>query len=142
MRSSPSPAPEHPSESGPGLGWRADRGSAPVEFLLVGMLVVVMGLALVQVVLMLHVRNTLTSSAYEGARHAAQADRTLADGEQRALAMAADALGGIATQARSRTDTAEGAPVVVVELTAPVPVLGLFGVGSVTVDARAFDEAP
>jgi Flp pilus assembly protein TadG len=119
---------------------RADRGSAAVEFVLVGALVTLLGLALVPLVLVLHVRNTLTSSAHEGARHGAQADRSLADGERRAQEMAADALGGLDVDATARLDWADGAAVVVVEVRAPAPVIGLWGPGTLTVDARAFDE--
>lgn len=130
MRSSRSPGPD---------GAR-DGGAATVEFVLVGTLVVLMGLALVQLVLALHVRNTLTSSAYEGARHAAQADRSLADGEHRAVAIAADALGGIDATAVARHSSAAGGDVVVVTMTAPLPLLGVWGPGTLSVEARAFDE--
>ncbi|HET9944946.1 MAG TPA: TadE family protein, partial [Actinomycetes bacterium] len=60
---------------------RRDDGSAVVEFVLVGVLLTALFLALVQLGLALHVRNTLQASAAEGARFAANADRTQADGE-------------------------------------------------------------
>jgi Flp pilus assembly protein TadG len=128
MRSNRSPAPD-------------DRGSAPVEFVLVGTLVLLLGLALVQLVLVLHVRSTLLSSAYEGARHAAQADRSLADGEARAESLAADALAGLTVDATASTGTVDGAAAVAVEVAAPMPVIGLWGPGTLHVQARAFDEA-
>lgn len=134
MRSTRSPVPDLRDED-------LDRGSAPVEFVLVGTLVVLLGLALVQLVLVLHVRSTLTSSAYEGAHHAAQADRSLADGEARARQLAADALGGLEVEATATTATVDGAAVVTVDVTAPLPVVGLWGPGTLRVDARAFDEA-
>ncbi|WP_084039443.1 TadE/TadG family type IV pilus assembly protein [Demequina sp. NBRC 110053] len=129
MRSSPSLDPER------------QRGSATVEFVLVGSLVVLLGLALVQLVLALHVRNTLTSSAYEGARTAAQADRGLADGEDRARSLARDALGGIAVDTDAWEASVDGAPVAVVELSAPAPVVGMWGPGTLRVEARAFEES-
>ena len=119
---------------------RRDRGSAPVEFVLVGTLVLLLGLALVQLILVLHARSTLVSSAYEGARHAAQADRTLADGESRAESLAADALGGLVVEATASEGTVDGAAIVTVEVAAPMPVVGLWGPGTLRVEARAFDE--
>ncbi|WP_084106096.1 TadE/TadG family type IV pilus assembly protein [Demequina sp. NBRC 110056] len=129
MRSSPSRAPD------------GDRGSAAVEFVLVGTLVLLLGLALLQLILALHVRNTLTSSAFEGARSAALADRGLADGEARAESLATDALGGISAVAQAREETVAGATVVVVEVAAPMPVIGLWGPGILRVEARAFEES-
>ena len=117
-----------------------ERGSAAVEFVLVGTLVVLIGLAVVQLVLALHVRNILTSSAYEGARYAAQADRSLADGQERSLEMVTSALGGIDVQAAVSIETYDGADVVLVTLEAPVPLVGLWGPGTMAVDARAFVE--
>lgn len=117
-----------------------DRGSAAVEFVLVGTLVVLIGLAVVQLVVAMHVRNTLTSSAFEGARYAAQADQTLDDGHDRSLEMSHSALGGIDVVATVSTQMHEGVDVVVVTLEAPVPLVGLWGPGTMTVSARAFAE--
>ncbi|WP_297081381.1 TadE/TadG family type IV pilus assembly protein [uncultured Demequina sp.] len=132
MRSTPSPAGDA----------ARDRGSAVVEFVLVASLVVLLGLALLQLVLAVHVRNTLTSSAYEGARIAAQADRTLADGEARAEAMAAEAMAGVDTTATASASAVDGADLVLIELSAPLPVIGLWGPGTLTVEARAIAESP
>lgn len=128
MRSSRSPATD------------GDRGSAAVEFVLVGTLVVLIGLAVLQLVLALHVRNTLTSSAYEGARHGARADRTLDDAVARSEEMAREALGGREIVATASEEMENGAAVVVVQIEADVPLIGLWGPGTMTVDARAFDE--
>ncbi|WP_131745746.1 TadE/TadG family type IV pilus assembly protein [Frankia sp. Cppng1_Ct_nod] len=49
----------------------ADRGSAVVEFVLVGTLLLFLFLGVVQVGIVLHIRNTLAADAAEGARHAA-----------------------------------------------------------------------
>jgi len=130
MPSSPSREAEAPHE----------RGSAVVEFVLVGALVVLVGLAVLQLTLAVHMRNTLTSSAYEGARLAAQADRTLADGAARAENMAAEAMAGVDADATASIVVAGDAEVVVVEIRAPLPVIGLWGPGSLRVDARALLE--
>ncbi|WP_308127774.1 MULTISPECIES: TadE/TadG family type IV pilus assembly protein [unclassified Frankia] len=54
----------------------AERGSAVVEFVLVGMLLLLLFLGVIQVGLVLHVRNTLAADAAEGARHAANLGMT------------------------------------------------------------------
>lgn len=48
-----------------------EHGSAPVDFALVSVLVVALGLGLLQLALGLHVRNVLVDAAGEGARRAA-----------------------------------------------------------------------
>ncbi|WP_238581654.1 TadE/TadG family type IV pilus assembly protein [Demequina aestuarii] len=112
-----------------------------MEFVLVGILVVLIGLAVLQLVLALHVRNTLLSSAYEGARHGARADRSLDDGVARSEEVARTALGSREVVASAARDTVDGAGVVVVTLESTVPLVGLWGPGTMRVEARAFDEA-
>ena len=59
---------------------RSERGAAVVDFVLVTVVLVPLVLGIAQVALVLHVRNTLTAAASEGARLAATADRAPADG--------------------------------------------------------------
>jgi Flp pilus assembly protein TadG len=59
---------------------RDERGSAVAEFTLVGVLLTVLALAVVQLALALHVRNTLLDAAAEGARYAALAGSSSSDG--------------------------------------------------------------
>ena len=59
---------------------RDQRGSAVVDFVLVLVVLLPLVLGILQLALVLHVRNTLTAAASEGARHAATADRGPADG--------------------------------------------------------------
>lgn len=118
-----------------------DQGSAAVEFVLVGTVVVLIGLAVLQLVLALHVRNTLLSSAYEGARHGARADMTLADGVARTEEVAHAALGRRDIVATAAHGTEAGASVIVVTVEADVPLVGLWGPRTMSVEARAFDEA-
>lgn len=103
------------------------------------LLVILVG-ALMQLALALHVRNTLISCAAEGARLAASEDRSLAEGEVRAEFLAEASLGGYPVQADASMTMVDGAPVVVVSLTAPTPVVGLWGFGSMSVQARAIKE--
>ena len=73
---------------------RDERGSAPVDFVLVGSLVTLMFLAVVQLGIDYHVRNVLAASVAEGARYAANADvADAAVGASRANALITRALG-------------------------------------------------
>lgn len=119
---------------------RDEAGSAAVEYTLVSVLLVVIVAGLFQLALALHVRNTLTSAAAEGARHASRADVGLDAGADRTREMVEGALGGYPVSVTVRIETVNGAPVDVVEVRAPVPVLGLWGFGTMTVDARAYEE--
>ncbi len=119
---------------------RHDEGSEVVEFTLVSILVVMVVVGVIQLAVTLHVRNTLIACAAEGARLAAAEDRTLADGEERAESLAHASLGGYPAEARASVVTIDGALTIVVTMTAPVPVVGLWGVGSMSVDARALEE--
>lgn len=118
----------------------ADEGSAVVEFVLVGALLTVLAAGLFQLALTLHVRNIMLSSASEGAHVGALADLGPADGATRASQLAAAALGGLPVSAEARSiDTGES-DVVEVTLSAPVPVLGIWGAGSMRVTAHAIEE--
>lgn len=117
-----------------------DRGSAPVEFTLVSVLLVILVMGVVQLALALHVRNTMTSCAAEGARVAAAGDRSLADGEARSRGMLRDALGDYPVRITSSNGVVDGAPIAIVTASAPVPVLGLWGFGSMAVAVRAYEE--
>ena len=125
-RSTPSPAAD-------------DAGSAVVDFVLVGALLVVLAVGLFQLTLTLHVRNIMLSSASEGAHFGALGDVTPADGAARASELAAAALGGMDVSATGQT--VDAGHVVEVTLSAPVPVLGIWGAGTMTVTAHAIEEA-
>ena len=119
-----------------------DRGSATVEFALVSVLTCVLFAAVLQVALAVHVRNTLIAAAAEGARYGAAADRTPADAAQRATEIITASLSG----AYARDVTADyqrvaGVLTVVVEVAAPMPVLGLVGPNdALDVQAHAMAE--
>ncbi|GAA1171208.1 MULTISPECIES: TadE/TadG family type IV pilus assembly protein [Microbacterium] len=57
-----------------------DRGSAPVEFVLVGTLLTALTLAVLQLAFAVYVRNVVHDAAVEGAYHAALADTTPQEG--------------------------------------------------------------
>lgn len=105
-----------------------ERGSAVAEFTLVGVLLTVLALAVVQLGLALHVRNTVLDAAAEGARYASLAGSSDADGVVRtreliSAAISSDYAGEVSA---SRT-TIDGVPVVAVTVRATLPVVGLLG---------------
>jgi hypothetical protein len=98
----------------------------------------------VQLTLVLHVRNTLVDCAAQGARYAAAAGREPADGVARTAELATAELSG----AYARDVTAGRAhlgDVDVVEVTvrAPMPVVGFLGPGGIlVVRGHAMVEGP
>jgi hypothetical protein len=117
-----------------------------VDFVLVSVLVVTLFLLLLQVGLVLHVRNVLVASAAEGARYGATADRSAEEGAARARQAVAGALGGrVARTIRCAPvdgEELDGQPVVDVTCTGPVPVVFLpTGALSLTVHGHALEES-
>jgi Flp pilus assembly protein TadG len=105
----------------------AERGSAPVEFVLVGVLLVALVLGVLQVGAVLFVRNTALDAAAEGARWAA-IEGTPSAGAARAAQVLTAALGSsYAADVRAGIATEAGVPVTVVTVRTPLPVLGLIG---------------
>ena len=100
---------------------RPARGAAIVDFVLVLTILVPLFLGILQLGLVLMVRNTLASAAAEGARHAAALDRDLADGKARTRAQIADALSGrFADDVDATTVAVDGRPTVRVTVRATV----------------------
>jgi hypothetical protein len=128
------------------LRTRGDEGNSVVEFTLVSALLVFLFLGVLQVGLALHTRNVLVSAAQEGARYAANADRSPEEGVERTRAAIGEALG---TGARDRMQvtplpvgTEGGVPVVGMRVSGPLPVVFLpVGPLRVTVDGHALEEA-
>jgi Flp pilus assembly protein TadG len=114
-----------------------------VEFVLVSVLVVVLLLAVVQLGLALHIRNTLVSAAGEGARFAAASDRTPGDGAEHTRALIRQGLpDGYADQVSSRYTTVEGVLTIEVEVRANLPVFGWIGPsGTLVVTGHAMEES-
>lgn len=119
-----------------------ERGSAVVDFVLVMLILIPLFLGIMQLALVLHVRNTLASAASEGARYAATQDRGLGDGEAKTRSEISGALSGrYASNVSAEQDTVEGAPGVVVAVEAEVPPLGLWGPAvKLRVEGHAIEE--
>ena len=105
-----------------------DDGSAAAEFVLVGALLTVLTLSVMQFGLALHVRNTAIDAAGEGARVAALADNSLADGVRRTTDLLSLALGdAYAGDVTAAYGDFLGHPAASVTVRAPLPLLGLLG---------------
>lgn len=115
-----------------------------MEFTLVGVLLTALFLALLQLGLALHVRNTLTASAAEGARYAANADRDATSGAGVTQQLIRDTLAdSFARDVSSGFETVDGVPTVYVEVRATLPVFGLLGPPrSLVVRGHAIEESP
>jgi len=95
---------------------------------MVSVLVVVLFLAVFQLGLALHTRNTLISCASEGARLGARADAVPGQGVSRTESLISSSLSpNYARHVSSRETVVAGVRVVEVRVVAPVPVLGLLG---------------
>jgi Flp pilus assembly protein TadG len=120
---------------------RSDRGSAVVDFVLVAPLLLLLGLAVVQFALVLHVRATLTSAAAEGARAASLAGADPLAGVRRARALVADNVAGsVVRRVTAGSVTVSGLPVMAVRIEAVLPLLGLLGPTTMTVEGHALQE--
>lgn len=107
---------------------RDDRGSAVAEFTLVGVLLTVLALAVVQLALALHVRNTVLDAAAEGARYAALAGSSLGDGIERTRDLIGAAISAeYADEVTASRTSIGGVPAVEVTVRATLPVVGLLG---------------
>lgn len=115
-----------------------------VDFVLVLVVLLPLFLGILQVALVLHVRNTLTSAASEGARYAATADRPLAAGVARTREQVAGALAArFARRVTASPATVLGAPGVQVQVVAEVPPLGLWGPAvRLVATGHAVEEVP
>jgi len=107
---------------------KAERGSAVVDFVMVGALLTVFFLAIIQLALILHVRNTLIDAAASGARYGTLADRDAGDARERTTQLI-----GVALSPEFARDVSTGeasyAGIRTLEVTvrAPLPVIGLIG---------------
>ncbi len=103
-----------------------------------------MFLGVLQLALVVHVRNTLIDCASEGARYAGLADRVPTDGVARTRQLLTESLGpAYSRDVIARSSIVNGVAVVEVEVRAPLPALGLLGVGnSVTAVGHGLIEGP
>ncbi|GAB4083916.1 hypothetical protein GCM10028784_05460 [Myceligenerans cantabricum] len=121
---------------------RDERGAAVAEAVVVTGFVLALLLGVVQVALAVHVRALAIDAAAEGARVAARADRGPADGVARTRYLLAASLNGAyARDVVAHETVLDGLAVIEVEVTTPLPVVGLLGpAAAVTVRGHALEE--
>lgn len=121
---------------------RRERGAAVVDLVLVLLVLVPLVLSVLQVALVLYVRNTLASAASEGARYAATLGHTDSDGVARTRAQLRGAVSDqYAEDVTASAASIDGAPAVRITVRARVPALGLGGPAvSLTVTGHAIRE--
>ncbi len=104
----------------------------------------VLFVAVLQLTVVLHVRNTLVDSASEGARYGALVGHAPADGADRSRDLITQSLSAAYAQGVSAgLATIDGLDVVEVEVQAPLPLVGLVGpAGTLTVRGHALLEVP
>jgi hypothetical protein len=123
---------------------RSERGAAVVDIVLVLVVLVPLVLGILQVALVLFVRNTMASAAAEGARLAATSDRGPADG----AALTRKHIDGVVSGRFARDVTVRpvlvgGAPGIEVVVRASVPALGIGGPAvDIEVSGHAVEEQP
>jgi hypothetical protein len=99
-----------------------------VDFVLVGSLLTLFFLAVLQLTLILHVRNTLIDAAASGARYGTLADRGSADARERTVQLIGVALNqDFARDVSTSEASYQGIRTLEVTVRAPLPVIGLIG---------------
>lgn len=123
---------------------RIERGAAVVDFVLIMVLLIPIVLGVMQVALVMHVRNTISAAASEGARAAAVVDGDPSLGAQRTRTLIRAAIADkYADQVSAGFGQVGGVPGTVVRVHAEVPALGLFGPGvPLSVEGHAVREDP
>ena len=105
-----------------------ERGAAVVDFVLIGALLTLLFLAIVQLTLILHVRNTLIDAAASGARYGTLADRNDGDAKERTVQLITAALNAdFARDVGASESTFQGIRTLEVTVRAPLPVIGFIG---------------
>jgi len=105
-----------------------ERGAAVVDFVLIGALLTLLFLAIVQLTLVLHVRNTLIDAAASGARYGTLADRNDGDARERTVQLITAALNpDFARDVGTSESTFQGIRTLEVTVRAPLPVIGFIG---------------
>ncbi len=137
-----SPAPDARPGAGGSQVRAWDSGAAVVEFVLVSILVVTLFLAVAQLAMALHVRNTLIAAAAEGARYGANSDRGPEDAVDRTQDVIAQSLSPrFVGEVSAGFEDVAGASTVVVEVRTTLPLVGWLGPArGLVVRGHALDE--
>jgi len=125
---------------------RRDAGAAPVEFVMVGTLLLFLILGVIQVGLFLHIRNTLAADAAEGARHAANLGVAAWDGGPYAQRLIATTIPGRADSTCTGEPVRDPSGLALVEVrcsvTVPLSLVPLGAKRTIVVVGHAIKEQP
>lgn len=118
-----------------------ERGSAPVEFVFVAPLVLLVFCAILQVGLAGYVRTTMVAAAAEGARAGAAADANADVAVRQAKAAIASSIAeGVVQKVTAARRLDGGIPVLAVRIHARLPLFGLLGPAALDVTGRSLRE--
>lgn len=110
--------------------WDDERGSAPVEFVMVAALLTALTLGVLQLGVATYVRNVVHDAAVEGAYHGALADTSPAAGGARTREVITRAIGPeYGTDVVAHQTVIDGHRVVEVTVRASIPLVGLWPSG-------------
>jgi hypothetical protein len=119
-----------------------ERGSAPVEFVMVGVVLVAVALTVIQIAFVSHIRAVAIDSAIAGAAHAALADTDDSAGVTRATALVSRGVAASLVRSVSvASGEVEGKPIASITIRLGVPIIGPWlTVAEIDVTGRAFRE--
>lgn len=114
-------------------------GSAIAEFVMVSVLLLAVFASVLQLTLVLHVRNTLLDAAATGARYGTLADRGPEDGVRLTRELVSNALSPrFASDVRAVSRDIGGRPGLEISINTGMPLIGFFDLGA---DLRVTGEA-
>ena len=121
--------------------WSSERGSAPLQFVVALPVFVFISITIIQLVLVLHIKATLTSVATEGARTAALAGSSPARGIARIDAALIGDISRSAVSAVSiRPRTISGTHLWETTIDARIPIMGVLGTVNLVIHGHALAE--
>lgn len=121
---------------------RNDSGAIVAESAMIIALVTLLCGTILQLGVIIHTRNTMIDAAAAGARHAALADRTLTDGQQRTTSLLTSTIPNAATADIAISQDTDGERITVT-ISHQLPVLGFItGPIPLTATAQAYDLTP
>lgn len=99
------------------------------------------GLAVLQLILAVHVRTVITSAAIDGARIGALVGSDLSAAEDRTRGvLSANIAGATVSNVQASRTQIDGIPMIAVNVDAELPLLGVFGPTTMTLTGHAFVE--
>ncbi|WP_309082040.1 TadE/TadG family type IV pilus assembly protein [Zhihengliuella sp.] len=123
----------------PTSGSESERGTAVAEFVMVVALLTAVFLSVLQLTLLLHVRNTIMDAAAAGARYGTLADRSPSDGVARTREIVSDSLSPVfAEHVTARSISRGDLQGLEITVETHVPLVGFLPVaGRMSVEAEA-----